>query len=114
MVVLQRYWRWCNAAHNRYWTFDTVYKKNYSFVLSEKDGKALPVGNDSFWVDLFTQAREWNLIVYASLILLFLTKKFSSKKFKHRSTDGEFDELSIPHFTFNFWTFLRAQEPLLQ
>lgn len=52
------------VAHNRYWAFDTVYKKNYSFVLSEKDGKALPVGNDSFWIDLFTQAREWNLIVY--------------------------------------------------
>jgi hypothetical protein len=44
-------------AHNRYWPYDTVYKSNYSFVLDEKNGKALPVGNDSFWIDLFTQAR---------------------------------------------------------
>ncbi|CAF3811944.1 unnamed protein product [Rotaria sp. Silwood1] len=36
------------AAHNRYWAYDTVYKQNYSFVLDERNGKALPIGNDSF------------------------------------------------------------------
>ena len=52
------------AAHNRYWAFDTVYKKNYSFALDEAGGKALPIGNDSFWFDLFTQTHDWGLIVY--------------------------------------------------
>jgi hypothetical protein len=33
-------------------------------VFDEKNGKALPVRNDSFWIDLFTQARQWGLIVY--------------------------------------------------
>ncbi|CAF3719866.1 unnamed protein product [Adineta steineri] len=52
------------AAHNRYWAYDTVYKQNYSFVLDEQNGKALPIGNDSFWLDLFTQTRDWGLILY--------------------------------------------------
>jgi hypothetical protein len=52
------------VAHNRYWSYDTVYKQNYSFVLDEAAGKALPIGNDSFWIDLFTQARQWGLVVY--------------------------------------------------
>jgi hypothetical protein len=64
------------VAHNRYWAFDTVYKQNYSFILSEKDGKGLPVGNDSFWVDLFTQARQWNLIVYEQDWLITQVESF--------------------------------------
>ena len=65
------------VAHNRYWSYDTVYKKNYSFVLDEKQGKALPVGNDSFWIDLFTQSRAWNLVVYEQDWLITQTKDFS-------------------------------------
>ena len=41
------------AAHNRYWAYDTVYKNKYAFVLDAANGKALPLGNDSFWIDLF-------------------------------------------------------------
>ncbi|CAF1513373.1 unnamed protein product, partial [Adineta ricciae] len=52
------------AAHNRYWAFDTVYKQNYSFALDEVHGTALPIGNDSFWFDLFTQTHDWGLILY--------------------------------------------------
>ncbi|CAF2075690.1 unnamed protein product [Rotaria magnacalcarata] len=52
------------AAHNRYWAFDTVYKQNYSFVQEETNGQALPIGNDSFWIDLFTQAHDWGLVLY--------------------------------------------------
>ncbi|CAF4451635.1 unnamed protein product, partial [Adineta steineri] len=29
-----------------------------------QNGKALPIGNDSFWLDLFTQTRDWGLILY--------------------------------------------------
>ena len=65
------------VAHNRYWAYDTVYKQNYSFVLDEKNGKALPVGNDSFWVDLFTQARQWGLIVYEQDWLITVMNGFS-------------------------------------
>jgi hypothetical protein len=65
------------VAHNRYWAYDTVYKKNYSFILDEKNGKALPVGNDSFWIDLFTQARQWGLIVYEQDWLITQTKEFT-------------------------------------
>lgn len=52
------------AAHNRYWTYDTVYKQDYSFVLDGASMKALPIGNDSFWIDLFSQAHDWGLVLY--------------------------------------------------
>ena len=52
------------AAHNRYWAYDTVYKQKYAFVLDVGNGKALPIGNDSFWVDLLTEARGWGLVLY--------------------------------------------------
>ena len=52
------------AAHNRYWAFDNVYKNKYAFALDEKNQKALPIGNDSFWFDLFTQTHDWGLILY--------------------------------------------------
>lgn len=52
------------AAHNRYWAFDNVYKSKYAFALDEKNEKALPMGNDSFWLDLFTQTHDWGLVTY--------------------------------------------------
>ncbi|CAF3984657.1 unnamed protein product [Rotaria sordida] len=52
------------AAHNRYWSYDTIYKHNYSFALDKQTEKALPIGNDSFWIDLFNQAYNWGLILY--------------------------------------------------
>ena len=52
------------VAHNRYWAFDTVYKQNYSFALDEGNKKALPNGNDSFWIDLLSEAHDWGLILY--------------------------------------------------
>jgi len=65
------------VAHNRYWAFDTVYKRNYSFILDEKNGKALPSGNDSFWFDLFTQAKQWGLIVYEQDWLITVLESFT-------------------------------------
>jgi hypothetical protein len=65
------------AAHNRYWAYDTVYKQNYSFALDEGSGKALPIGNDSFWIDLFTQTRDWGLILYEQDWLDFQTYNFT-------------------------------------
>jgi hypothetical protein len=64
------------VAHNRYWSYDTVYKKNYSFVFDEKTGKSLPVGNDSFWIDLFTQGKQWGLMVYEQDWLVTQTEDF--------------------------------------
>ncbi|CAF1261231.1 unnamed protein product [Rotaria sordida] len=52
------------AAHNRYWSYDTVYKQKYAFALDPGNGKALPIGNDSFWIDLFVEARNWGLVLY--------------------------------------------------
>ncbi|CAF1364661.1 unnamed protein product [Didymodactylos carnosus] len=53
------------AAHNRYWAADTTYSKNYNFVIDTANDKALPVGNDSFWLDLLGEAsRDWGLILY--------------------------------------------------
>jgi hypothetical protein len=52
------------AAHNRFWAYDNVYKQNYSFLLDANNGTALPIGNDSFWIDLFTQAHDWGLVLY--------------------------------------------------
>jgi hypothetical protein len=64
------------AAHNRYWAYDTVYKQNYSFLLDESTGKALPIGNDSFWIDLFTEAHSWGLVLYEQDWLIFQTTEF--------------------------------------
>ena len=53
------------AAHNRYWAANTSYAEKYAFVFDTLHGKALPVSNDSFWVDLLGNAhREWGLILY--------------------------------------------------
>ncbi len=52
------------AAHNRYWAYDNVYKQNYSFLLDVENEKALPIGNDSFWIDLLTGARDWGVVLY--------------------------------------------------
>ncbi|CAF2648055.1 unnamed protein product [Rotaria sp. Silwood2] len=53
------------AAHNRYWASDTIYTKKYAFVIDHANGKALPKGNDSFWIDLLGEAfRDWGLILY--------------------------------------------------
>ncbi|CAF3961313.1 unnamed protein product [Rotaria sordida] len=53
------------AAHNRYWAADTIYSKNYAFVIDHVNGKALPISNDSFWIDLFDEASQnWGLILY--------------------------------------------------
>ena len=64
------------AAHNRYWAYDNVYKQNYSFVLDPANSKALPVGNDSFWDDLFLNARNWGLVLYIQDWLSTQTKEF--------------------------------------
>jgi hypothetical protein len=64
------------VAHNRYWAYDTVYQQDYSFILDQSDGKALPIGNDSFWIDLFTRARDWGLIVYEQDWLITQTMDF--------------------------------------
>jgi hypothetical protein len=53
------------AAHNRYWASDTVYSKKYAFVVDHVNGKALPISNDSFWIDLLGEAsQDWGLILY--------------------------------------------------
>ncbi|CAF3624881.1 unnamed protein product [Rotaria sp. Silwood1] len=53
------------AAHNRYWAADTIYSTNYTFVIDHINGKALPISNDSFWIDLFGEASQnWGLILY--------------------------------------------------
>ncbi|CAF1399023.1 unnamed protein product [Adineta ricciae] len=65
------------AAHNRYWSYDTDYKYNYSFALDENNQKALPIGNDSFWADLLTQAHDWGLVLYEQDWLDRQTMQFS-------------------------------------
>lgn len=52
------------AAHNRYWAYDNVYKQRYAFALDVGNGKALPISNDSFWIDFMTDARAWGLVLY--------------------------------------------------
>jgi hypothetical protein len=64
------------AAHNRYWAYDNVYKQNYAFALDLRNAKALPVGNDTFWVDFFIEARNWGLILYVQDWLALQTKDF--------------------------------------
>lgn len=64
------------AAHNRYWAFDNVYKDKYAFDLDVGNGKALPIGNDSFWIDLLTDARSWGLVLYEQDWMNIQTERF--------------------------------------
>jgi hypothetical protein len=50
--------------HNRYWAYDAIYQKNYSWVLDPETGLSLPASNDSFWLDLLTTAKSWGVILY--------------------------------------------------
>jgi hypothetical protein len=53
------------VAHNRFWAPDNNYTNKYAFVIDHMNGKALPVGNDSFWIDLLGEgSRDWGLILY--------------------------------------------------
>ena len=53
------------AAHNRYWAIDNVYSDKYAFLFDEMNQSGLPVGNDSFWIDLLKEAaQDWGLIMY--------------------------------------------------
>lgn len=53
------------AAHNRYWAVDNVYSDRYAFLLDEVNQMSLPVGNDTFWIDLLgTASRTWGLVMY--------------------------------------------------
>ncbi|CAF1132035.1 unnamed protein product, partial [Didymodactylos carnosus] len=57
------------GAHNRYWASNTTYAKDnggkYDFLIDKINQKSLPVGNDSFWTDLFYTARtKWGLVMY--------------------------------------------------
>ncbi|CAF3533440.1 unnamed protein product [Rotaria socialis] len=66
------------AAHNRYWASDTVYSKTYAFVIDPLQGKALPISNDSFWIDLLGEAsRNWGLILYEQDWLNLQTIEFT-------------------------------------
>ena len=53
------------AGHNRYWSSDTIYANKYHFIIDHSNFKSLPLGDDSFWIDLFLNAsNSWNLILY--------------------------------------------------
>ncbi|XP_039254962.2 uncharacterized protein LOC120331863 [Styela clava] len=55
------------AAHNRYWSSDTVYAKDnggmYSFDIDNMTSKALPT-DKIFWSDLFHNSTAWGLRMY--------------------------------------------------
>lgn len=65
------------AAHNRWWAYDNVYKEKYAFAVDPAAKKALPIGNDSFWVDFFAEARTWGLVTYVQDWLEPQTRDFS-------------------------------------
>jgi hypothetical protein len=64
------------AAHNRWWAYDNVYKQKYAFALDVAGGKALPIGNDTFWVDFFVEAHSWGLVSYVQDWLARQTTEF--------------------------------------
>ena len=65
------------AAHNRFWAPDTVYSDKYAFIIDDANQLSLPVGNDSFWIDLLGEAaRDWGLIMYEQDWLHVQTSKF--------------------------------------
>jgi hypothetical protein len=64
------------AAHNRWWAYDNVYKEKYAFALDADDKKALPIGNDTFWIDFFTEAHNWGLVLYVQDWLSVQTRDF--------------------------------------
>ncbi|CAF0787041.1 unnamed protein product [Rotaria sordida] len=53
------------SLHNRYWSSDTIYSNKYNFIIDNPNLKSLPLGNDSFWIDLFNKStKNFNLILY--------------------------------------------------
>lgn len=53
------------AAHNRYWALDNIYSDTYAFLFDNATQMSLPVGNDTFWIDLLSEASHtWGLIMY--------------------------------------------------
>jgi hypothetical protein len=50
-------------AHNRMWSTDNVYSKDYNFIPSESNPVSLPT-EYRFWKDLLQKAIEWGLVVY--------------------------------------------------
>jgi len=65
------------AAHNRFWAPDTVYFDKYAFLIDNDNNLSLPVGNDSFWIDLLGEAaRDWGLTMYEQDWLHSQTTKF--------------------------------------
>ncbi|CAF1203745.1 unnamed protein product [Rotaria sordida] len=65
------------AAHNRYWALDTVYSDKYNFAFDNINEMSLPIGNDSFWIDLLSDASQnWGLIMYEQDWLHAQTSKF--------------------------------------
>jgi hypothetical protein len=64
------------AAHNRWWAYDNLYKEKYAFALDAADEKALPIGNDTFWIDLFTEGHNWGLVSYVQDWLATQTREF--------------------------------------
>ncbi|CAF3069093.1 unnamed protein product [Rotaria sp. Silwood2] len=53
------------SLHNRYWSSDTIYSNKYNFIIDKLNLKSLPLGNDSFWIDLFNKtSKDINIILY--------------------------------------------------
>ncbi|CAF4489606.1 unnamed protein product, partial [Rotaria sp. Silwood2] len=53
------------SLHNRYWSSDTIYLNKYNFIIDKLNLKSLPLGNDSFWIDLFNKtSKDINIILY--------------------------------------------------
>ncbi|KAG7342483.1 hypothetical protein IV203_007576 [Nitzschia inconspicua] len=50
-------------AHNRMWSTDNVYAKDYDFVPSKSTTVSLPT-ECRFWKDLLQRAIDWGLVVY--------------------------------------------------
>jgi hypothetical protein len=65
------------AAHNKFWAIDNVYLDKYAFILDQANNLSLPVGNDSFWIDLLGEAaHDWGLIMYEQDWLHVQTTKY--------------------------------------
>jgi hypothetical protein len=50
-------------AHNRMWSADNVYAKDYNFVSSKSSPLSLPT-EYRFWKDLLQKSVDWGLVVY--------------------------------------------------
>ena len=56
------------VAHNRWWSYITVYEKHFDFIIDHENSKAIPQ-DAAFWDYLMKKSALWGLITYEQVFI---------------------------------------------